>query len=183
MQRRKKFLDCGKNWAFHSVLNSIQNCFMKALSHVTYVKVYELHYSIKTLSKSIPVCQRTPETHSGVKKASAKGRLWAVPPRNCQQTVIPSEKKGDAKETVESVCLPSYLRFCRKGNYRLMWHCVYSDSSLSSFLMPSREGFTPDLWQRGPITILYLFFIFFHLTFILYSSIWILLNSFPYLLI
>lgn len=133
---------------------------MKALSHVTYVKVYELHYSIKTLSKSIFVCQRTSETHSGVKKTSAKRIYGPSLPETVNRLSSPQRRK-DAEETVESVCLPSYLGFSCKGNHRLMWHCVYSDSSLSSFLMPSREGFTPDLWQCGPITILYSFFVFF----------------------
>lgn len=40
-------------------------------------------------------------------------------PETVNKTVIPSEKKEDAEETV-SVCLLSYLRFCCKGNYSLM---------------------------------------------------------------
>lgn len=93
---------------------------MKAVSHVTYVKVYELHYSTKTLSKKYFCLSKDIGDTQWCQKDISKEDLWAVPPRNCQQTVIPSEKKGDAEETVESVCLPSYLRFCSKGNYRLM---------------------------------------------------------------
>lgn len=50
----------------------------------------------------------------------SKEDLRDVPPRNCQHTVIPSEKKQVIEEAVGSVCLPSYLRFWCKGNYSLM---------------------------------------------------------------
>lgn len=160
MQWGKKVLDSGKNWVFYSVLNNIQNdvswmlWVMWLMSRsMNYTTVLKHCQKVFLLSKDIGDTQ-------WCQKGISKEDLWAVPPRNCQQTVIPSEKRGDAEETVESVCLPSYLRFSCEGNYRLMWHCVYSDSSLSSFLMPSREGLTPDLW-RGPITILYSFFVCF----------------------
>lgn len=78
------------------------------------VSVYNLYQIIPLMylsdTRDIHCCQ------NGLSKEDVRD----VPPRNCQRTVIPSEKKQVIEEAVGSVCLPSYLRFWCKGNYSLM---------------------------------------------------------------